>query len=325
MKQMRSRPRLAGAAVFVILASGAAARGQTSPSQTAAVVNGQAITMAEVQAVLKGRMPLSVQPTEAQRHQMESEVVESLIDERLMQQFLSEHAPAVADQELDQQVAQMRAALKAQNQTLEDRLKDRGMTEAELRANMRSQLQKARYARAHVTEADVRRCYDQNRDYFDHVVVRVSHILMRAGPTAPEADRRAAREKLVALRQQIVAGQLDFAEAAKKYSQCPSAADGGDLGYFGPKFDVDEAFARAAFALKVGQVSDVVQSAYAMHLIKVTDRKQEGASSDYEKLKEDVRKLAEEELLEGLQLRLRQLARIDYKLVEGVGAPAKRQ
>src|SRR3712207_8071236 len=60
---------------------------------------------------------------------------------------------------------------------------------------------------------------------------------------------------------QVVAGKLDFAEAARAHSQCPlSASKGGDLGLIPRKWVFEESFARAAFALPVGQVSDVVRS-----------------------------------------------------------------
>src|SRR5262249_56914362 len=105
------------------------------------------------------------------------------------------------------------------------------------------------------------------------------------------------------LRAQILGDKTDFAAAAKAYSQCPSASDGGDVGTFPRKFVVDENFARAAFALKPGEVSGVVQTDFGLHLIKVTERKP-AQPSDFNKIKDDVREI----YLDDLRLKL--LARL---------------
>ena len=66
------------------------------------------------------------------------------------------------------------------------------------------------------TEPVVQQYYQDNRDAFEGTMVRASHIVLRLPPNAPEAEAAAARAKLTDLRAQIVAGKLDFAEAAKK-------------------------------------------------------------------------------------------------------------
>src|SRR5262249_58132443 len=137
--------------------------------------------------------------------------------------------------------------------------------------------------------------YNDFKDFFDGVTVKASHIVLRVPPTAPAPDVQAARQKLTDLRTQITGGKLDFGEAAKKNSQCPSAPGGGDIGYFPRKWVVDEPFAKAAFALKVGDISDVVQTDYGLHLVKVTDRKP-GQPSDYEKIKDKGREIYVEKM-----------------------------
>ena len=76
---------------------------------------------------------------------------------------------------------------------------------------------------------------------------------------------------------------------------------------------LDENFARAAFALKVGEVSDVVQSEYGLHIIKVTDRKP-GTPSDYEKMKDEVRDFCVEEMRQSLVAQERKTAKIEVNL-----------
>jgi parvulin-like peptidyl-prolyl isomerase len=128
-----------------------------------------------------------------------------------------------------------------------------------------------------------------------------------------DGDRQAAAAKLKALREQIIAGKLDFQEAVKKYSDCPSAATGGDIGYFPRKWAVAEPFAKTAFGMKVGDLSDVVHTEYGVHLIKVTDRKN-GVPSAFEKIKDEVREHYVMEMRQGLIEQQRRAAKIEVNL-----------
>ncbi|MGE0143757.1 MAG: peptidylprolyl isomerase [Planctomycetota bacterium] len=92
----------------------------------------------------------------------------------------------------------------------------------------------------------------------------------KAALAAFRAGSAAKLEQIKKLRQQIVDG-ADFAEVARAHSSCPSKAQGGDLGKFGRGM-MDPMFERAAFSLKLGEVSDVVQSSFGYHLIKATGR-----------------------------------------------------
>jgi parvulin-like peptidyl-prolyl isomerase len=92
-----------------------------------------------------------------------------------------------------------------------------------------------------------------------------------------------------------------------------TAPTGGDVGFFPRKFVVDEAFARAAFSMKTGEVSDVVQTGYGLHLIKVTERKA-GEASDFAKTKDDVRQVCEEDMRQTILARMRADAKIKITL-----------
>src|SRR5262249_17337900 len=159
-----------------------------------------------------------------------------------------------------------------QGQTLEAYLRETSQSEAQLRATVATMIQRNTFIAEHVSDAMVRKYYDDNREFFDQVSVRVSHVLCRLAPGSTPAQVAAARERLQGVRQEVASGKLNFADAARRYSQSPSAATGGDLGFFPRKGVVEEPFARAAFALKPGEVSDVVQTSYGLHLIQLTER-----------------------------------------------------
>lgn len=306
---------LRGLTVVVVLAAGgttAAAQSAAAP-KPAATVNGEIIPLAEVEAILKARGPNPTPIPEGQKRQMQMDALFMLIDDLLLQQFLRKNLPLPAPAEVNKRLAELADALKKQGKTLADFYKESNQTEAEVRTSIVNMLQWTEYLRNRITEADIQRYYDDNREFFDQVKVRASHIVFRLPPTANPSERQAAEQKLRALRQEIVSGKLDFAEAARKYSQCQSAANGGDINYFARKWVVDEAFAKAAFALKVGEVSDLVQTDYGLHLIKVTDR-QPGQPSDFAKIKEEVRDVLVEELRQEIVSQQRKTADIKIHL-----------
>ena len=89
-------------------------------------------------------------------------------------------------------------------------------------------------------------------------------------PQIDENDENAIKEKLRDIKKRVENGE-NFSMFAVLYSECPSAKAGGDLGYFG-KAAMDPAFSTAAFALKPGQISNVVKSEAGYHIIQMTDR-----------------------------------------------------
>jgi peptidyl-prolyl cis-trans isomerase C len=279
-------------------------------TKPAAVVNGETITLGEVLAVLSQNTPPATPLTAAQQRDLQVAAVQLLVEQALMRQFLSKNAPPAPAAEVQKEIADLQVALKKDKMSLADFLKESGQSEAQLRAEIAMQLQWKAYVIPRLTEQVVKGYYDTNKPFFDKVFVRASHILIRVEPTASAAERQAAQAKLAGLRAEILAGKLDFAEAARKHSDCPSKQNGGDLGPFPYKFAVLEPFAKAAFAMKVGEVSDIVPTDFGLHLIKVTNR-DPGQPSDYTKIKEDVKQIQAREMYQAVVAEQRRLARIE--------------
>jgi peptidyl-prolyl cis-trans isomerase SurA len=103
---------------------------------------------------------------------------------------------------------------------------------------------------------------------------RPRHILLRASPQLSEA---AARARLSELRRQILAGQVDFAEAARQQSQDGSAAAGGELGWASPGQFVPE-FEEVMNRLAPGEISEPVSSRFGVHLIQMMERRETSVS-----------------------------------------------
>jgi len=301
--------------VMVMIGVTVAAQGQTKPShKPAAMVNGEPIMIEEIDAVLKHEPASPNPPTEIQRRQMQLEALSLIIDDRLVQQFLRKNGPAIPPAEVHKKIAELESSLKIQGRTVNDFLKENGLTMVQLQADTLKMLQWAAFVRQQIQDAELRRYYEENKDYFDQIKVRASHIVFRIPASATPAEVQASRARLEKLHQEILTGKIDFAEAARKFSQCPSSQDGGNIGYFFRKYTVQEPIAKAAFAMKVGEISDVIQSDYGLHLIKVTDRKANGPASDYEKIREEVRESCAMEMMNNLVAQQRKVAKIEINL-----------
>jgi len=122
-----------------------------------------------------------------------------------------------------------------------------------------------------VTPEELKSYYDSNIQRFGtEEQRRASHILIAAPKDAKEADRKAAKERAEKLLEDLRKHPETFAEVAKKNSQDPGSAEkGGDLGFMG-RGALVKPFEDAMFALKEGQISDVVETDYGYHIIKLT-------------------------------------------------------
>ncbi len=139
-----------------------------------------------------------------------------------------------------------------------------------------------------VTDEEVKAFYDQNLDKFQGDEQRdASHILIGFGVSATDADKEKAKEKALEIEAQLKADPKRFEELAAKFSQDPgSAAKGGSLGSFGRGAMV-KPFEDTVFAMEVNQISDVVESEFGYHIIRLDGIT--GNSSSFESLKPQIK------------------------------------
>ena len=256
-----------------------------------ATVNGQPVTRTDFERLLKnmeaGRGPI---PAE-RRDEVLRAALDQLITYHVMKQEAAARKLAVADPDVDSQVAAMRKqfpteaefskALAARNTTV-DQLKADARVDMVINKMMESELATTVAA----TEAEAKDFYDKNPDRFKQPEgVRASHILIMANDKADEATKKTARAKIDGLLKRVKAGE-DFAALAKENSQDGSASQGGDLGFF-QRGRMVPAFDQAAFALKPGEVSEVVTTEFGYHIIKLTEKK-EASTVPFEQVKPQV-------------------------------------
>jgi peptidyl-prolyl cis-trans isomerase C len=272
---------------------------KTSVDGVAVTVNGVDIMETDIDADFK-KMTAQAPPMYVEKNK--EKFRQQVLDRRIAIQLIDEKAKAtnttVSDEDVLAQVKEIVAQQKMTVEQFKKILQDRRVSYDEWEEQVRwgvllGKLVAAEYGdQLTITDADANNFYTANiRQFEAPEQIRASHILIKP-VTDPNVDPNEAEAKALAkaqdLLKQIKEG-ADFAELAKATGGYPSAPNGGDLGYFSrgrmlPAFDI------AAFALKVNEVSDVVQTEAGYHIIKVTDKK-EASRKTFEQAREEIIRL----------------------------------
>jgi parvulin-like peptidyl-prolyl isomerase len=260
----------------------------------AAMVNGEMISMLEVKALLETRpYPNTLKADEIKACRQAA--VDLLVEDMLIRQFLTKYAPAVTQTDVTKELQILQDHLKKDNKTLADLVKETGQTMEQLQKDVVARLQWRGYLQNRLKEDEARKYYEANKPFFDKIMVRASHVLVKVPPNATAEQKKVLLNRAETIRQEVVGGKMTFEAAVKQYSECPSKDNKkeapGDLGLFPFKFVVVEPFAKAAFAMKIGAVSGIVTTDFGYHIIKVTDRTQPKEGSTYEAVRDAVREI----------------------------------
>ena len=242
-------------------------------------VNGDAISKAEFERALRAIEARAGGPLPADRR---DQIFRGLIDQMVSVKLLRQEATArkitVPDADLDARIAEIKKQFPSE-EVFAQMLQARSLTMATLRDEQRGDLAVNRMLaealkdKVAATPEQIDTFYQQNIERFkEPEQVKASHILISVPQGADAAAKAASRAKADDVLKQVNAGK-DFAALAKEFSQDPgSAVNGGDLGFFrqgqmvGPFNDV-------AFKLAPGAVSDVVETQFGFHIIKVVEKK----------------------------------------------------
>jgi peptidyl-prolyl cis-trans isomerase C len=297
-------------------------RAQTNEA-VAARVNGQPISEAAVRRGLR-HLP------SAKQLEARTEVLDFLITNALIDQYLVQTSVVVTPEETAAGVMRLREELRKSGKEFSKALEELAVSEDELTKEITADLRWEKYCDKQATDTILKDIFVKNMEMFDGTLVRARHILLKKdspSSTPPEArlvqirkqiddDVRRETPKLDAISDPIAREHARkqlledaFASAARRESACPSKQAGGDLGWFPRSGTMVEPFARAAFAMKTYEISDAVQTPAGCHLILVTDRRP-GKETKFEDVREIVKAVYCEKLREYMSGQLRPRAQI---------------
>jgi peptidyl-prolyl cis-trans isomerase C len=247
----------------------------------AATVNGTVITQRSFDqefSVLRAQIEQSGQKIEEnQTDEFKKHVMKQLVSAELLYQDSKQKGIKVSDQDLAKYFEDVKKRFPSEEE-FKKGLADMKMTEDDIKVKLRKSLAIQDLIKNHValgtevTDEDAKAFYDTRPELFQQPEsVRASHILIKVAADAKQPDKDAAMTKIKDLQEKVKKGE-DFAELAKTNSECPSATNGGDLGFFS-KGQMVKPFEDAAFALEPGTVSEIVETQFGYHLIKAMEKK----------------------------------------------------
>lgn len=281
---------------------------EVRPTGTAATVNGKAIPEVAVYRALR-------QFPDQHKDMARKEIMAHLIENALIDEYLTALKVTVDEKDVEKLITDLKKELTDAKKDYAKELEAMMLTEPEFRVEVTAQMKWEKFVQQQGTDAALKQLFDSSPDVFDGTMVRARHILMNPG--TDEAKQKDAAQKLRGIKQvveqeaakavaalpatadavakeQARVNKTDelFAAYAKEYSTCPSKKDGGDLNFFPRAGAMVEPFAKAAFAMKPYEMSDVVATEFGYHLILVTQRRQ-GQPKKFEDkgVKEDVQML----------------------------------
>ena len=247
----------------------------------AAEINGVIITKKQFEKELNIHLERVArqgrQLPDSQLASLKKDILDGLIERELLYQESQKAGIKVKQAAIDEQLADIKKRFPSDDQ-FKSALAQMNLTEVEVRTQIerglaiRELIDQKITRKITITDAQTKAYYDGNPQMFNQPEqVKASHILIKVEPEAAETEKTAARKKIETVQQKVKNGD-DFAQLAKDYSEGPSKTRGGDLGYF-RRGQMVKPFEDTAFAMQKNEVSDIVETRFGYHLIKVYDKK----------------------------------------------------
>ena len=288
-----------------------------------AVVNGQEISAEavnfELDRLVRFYMGHGMTMAEIRQNlpKLEAKALDQAIGAKLLLDQAARLDIPVTEKDIDAEVARVVEQVGGE-ENYKKALAAQGIAEADFRKELEKGARVnmlVNQACAHVadpTEDEVTAFYEAHKaEYVEPPQVLCQHILVKG-------SNDAALDKIKEIRERIVNDKADFAEEAKKHSDCPSGAQGGSLGWFGRGMMVPE-FDKAAFEMKKGEVSGVVTTEFGYHIIYKADERGGGQQTIvdvHDQIKDLLRHEARGKAMDAYVAELREKATIEYKDVK---------
>ncbi len=268
--------------IFQAASFPALAKETKSPSEKAAVVNGVVISQKELAKEMDFHLQRisrqGLQLSKEQMAELKNKVLENLIDREILYQESQKSGIKVDKNKIDEELSGIKKRFPSVDE-YKNALSTMKISEDDIKKQIKKKLAINELIdikigqKIVVTDKETKTYYDDNTDLFKQPEqVGASHILIKVEAGADQQKKAQAMQKIKEIQKKLKDGQ-DFAVLAKKYSEDKgSGANGGDLGYF-TRGQMVKPFEDAAFAMKPNEVSDIVETQFGYHLIKVYGKK----------------------------------------------------
>ena len=295
--KIRLAGKVAAVLALILVSAVVVAADKNAPGDMIAVVNGTIISKGEFDRVrdyeLRRAAQSGQQIPEAQMQKIENSILDSLIVGELLYQESKKKGIEVKPETVNEQLAVIKKRFPSEAE-FSKALDKNNMTVSKIRADISRDMAIQQLIDQEVdqkvktTDEESKAFYDANPKFFQQPErVKASHILIKVDEGASEEKKAEARNKIKDIQQKVQKGE-DFAALAKTYSEGPSAPKGGDLDYFG-RGQMVKPFEDVAFSLKPNETSDIVETRFGYHLIKVVD-KQPAKNMTYAEVKDRINK-----------------------------------
>lgn len=198
---------------------------------------------------------------------LKNNITEQLVNSTLLYQYAEKQNINVTTADLDREVEEIKSSFSSE-QEFNDALRKNNLTLNQLKDNLKRQIRidkavQNEYDKINISDEEIVQYYEENKSaFFQPEKRQISHILVED------------EEEAELLRNQLNEGLIEFTQTAKDKSICPSAEQGGDLGYIMRGQMVPE-FEEVAFSLEKGQLSNVVKTEYGYHILQCGDIQEE--------------------------------------------------
>jgi parvulin-like peptidyl-prolyl isomerase len=250
-------------------------------NKTVATVDGEVILMSEYERRAKPVIEeyekfLTGPDKEIRIKELKEKILEQMIDEKILISEAKRKKVKVNNKEIQDGIGEIKKRFGTEEEYNQE-LTRQGLSEEKFREQVKKQLMVMKLIDQEVkakvvppTDSEIEDFYKQNEaEMVEPEQVRARHILIKVDENT---DKKKALKKIREILKEVKKGKTSFAELAKKYSEGPSAPRGGDLGFF-IRGQMVRKFEEAAFALKVGEISDVVETDYGYHIIQCIEKK----------------------------------------------------
>ncbi len=226
--------------------------------------------------------------------EINNDVLSFIIDNEVAYQDAQKQNLKIEDSEVNEKFDQLKDALNT-NPLYKEKLEKAGVTEDFLKEQIKKDLVVAKYKEnfikdIKISDKEMEAYYNNHKDQFNVEEVKASQILISTLDKDNKEVSKEEKEKLKEKAQGVldkIKNNEDFANLAKEYSDDKnSGKDGGDLGYFA-KSDKNVEFTKEVFKLDTNQVSNLIETPYGYHIVKVTDKRP--VTKSFEDSKDDIK------------------------------------